>query len=58
MVPVEIPWCLGRHNSIAAARIYRAGIRSSVGTAVATAAAVVVEKVGRRSIGKMGDSTW
>ena len=55
MVPVEIPWCLGRHNSIAAARIYWAGIRSSdisgVGTAVATAtaaAAAAVVRVGRR----------
>ena len=44
---------LGGHSSSADTRIYWAGIRSSVGTAVANAAAAVVaERVDGRSIGE------
>ena len=59
MVPVERCLVLGRsQQQHSYTYIYRAGIRSSVDTAVATAAAVVSEKVGGRSIGKKGYSTW
>ena len=58
VVPAERGNWSGGHSSSTATRIYRASIRSSVGTAVATSAAVVVAKVGGRSIGKKGYSTW
>ena len=62
VVPVEGDfWSGGHSSSTASLHIYtgRAYVAASVHTAVATAAAaVVVEKVGGRSIWKKGYSTW